>query len=321
MNRAGKRIRWSNSKRLCAGSLVCLSHDEFETFTVATVVARPMVGLEQNPPEVDLLFQEDEIPIDATKTMLMVEARQGYFESAKWVLKALQRMNSNNMPLSEHLCFLDKDVGPPKYVENHPRMSLISIFPDNPDKESIEEVDILNEWPDNAQTSMDKSQMDALRSILTKRLAIIQGPPGTGKTYTSVLALHALLQNMAEDDPPIIVACQTNHALDQLLGHVQKFENDIVRLGGRTQDTDKILEKTLFHLRRKNHYAIEGSKHGVSRARMDKAGRLIREALQPLTIAPFISPDRLFGLKLITRKQMESFTRASSQFVMPAFVL
>lgn len=95
-----------------------------------------------------------------------------------------------------------------------------SIFPDNPDKEALEDVDVIRAWPHDAQTSMDKSQMMALQSILTRELSIVQGPPGTGKTYISVLALRILLGNMIEGDPPIVVACQTNHALGTLFPSV-----------------------------------------------------------------------------------------------------
>lgn len=94
-----------------------------------------------------------------------------------------------------------------------PIFNLSSIFPDNPDKEVLEDIDVIRAWPHDAQTSMDKSQMTALQSILTKQLSIVQGPPGTGKTFISVLALRILLGNMSEGDPPIVVACQTNHAL------------------------------------------------------------------------------------------------------------
>lgn len=83
----------------------------------------------------------------------------------------------------------------------------------------LENVDILRDWPkaDTVQTSMDESQMTGLHSILTKRLGILQGPPGTGKTFVSANALQILLENMREGDPPIVVACQTNHALGTLL--------------------------------------------------------------------------------------------------------
>ena len=46
-----------------------------------------------------------------------------------------------------------------------------------PDEDSIR---VLGKWPESSV--LDDSQLDALRQILTKRLAIVQGPPGTGKT-------------------------------------------------------------------------------------------------------------------------------------------
>ena len=47
---------------------------------LATVLARPVSSLELNPPEVDLLFANDQIEIDAHKSWLMVESRGSYFE-------------------------------------------------------------------------------------------------------------------------------------------------------------------------------------------------------------------------------------------------
>ena len=50
--------------------------------------------------------------------------------------------------------------------------------------------------------------------MITRRLALVQGPPGTGKTYVGLKAVKVLLDNLPG---PIIIACQTNHALDQFL--------------------------------------------------------------------------------------------------------
>lgn len=49
-------------------------------------------------------------------------------------------------------------------------------------------VDILSgDWPTDATSNLDASQLDALRRILTKQLAIIQGPPGTGMFHSQLL--------------------------------------------------------------------------------------------------------------------------------------
>jgi helicase required for RNAi-mediated heterochromatin assembly 1 len=114
---------------------------------------------------------------------------------------------------------------------------------------NFQNVNILQDWLSSNSHGLDSSQSRALRRILTKRLAIVQGPPGTGKTYVSVVALKVLLANMRKNDPPIIVTCQTNHALDQLLRHVAEFEPDFIRLGGRSKDNDKIRKRTLYEVR------------------------------------------------------------------------
>ena len=66
-------------------------------------------------------------------------------------------------------------------------------------------------------TGLDFSQLDALRHVLTSELAVIQGPPETSKTFTSISALQVLLSNIDCSKHPIIIAAQTNHALDQIL--------------------------------------------------------------------------------------------------------
>lgn len=67
--RAGKRIRWEQSKRLMQGTIVALTtrRDMFSSILkVAVVAARPIEGgLDQNPPSVDLFWADsDEAEID-----------------------------------------------------------------------------------------------------------------------------------------------------------------------------------------------------------------------------------------------------------------
>lgn len=148
----------------------------------------------------------------------------------------------NRFPLEEHLVDVVNNVDSPVYLLTNSHLDVTSVFPDTSSK-----VDVLQEWP-QLQSQMDHSQIAALRRILTKRLAIVQGPPGTGKTYTTVQALKIMLANRQPDDPPILVTCQTNHALDQLLRHVADFEPDFARLGGRTKDRDVVAKRTVYEL-------------------------------------------------------------------------
>jgi len=121
-------------------------------------------------------------------------------------------------------------------------------------EESLQNVDILQDFPNIPESGMDPSQLLAFRNMMNKKVAIVQGPPGTGKTFVSVSALKVMLSNLQPDEPPIIVAAQTNHALDQLLNHVLNFEPNILRLGGRCdKGNTAILERTLYELKQSDH--------------------------------------------------------------------
>jgi hypothetical protein len=98
-------------------------------------------------------------------------------------------------------------------------------------------------------SSLDRSQYEAVRLLLTSEVAVVRGPPGTGKTYTGLKAVECLLTNrnllrhgvganglplgpQRELGARILVMCYTNHALDQFLLGVSKFTDNIVRVVG-----------------------------------------------------------------------------------------
>lgn len=121
-------------------------------------------------------------------------------------------------------------------------------------------------------TSLDDSQLEALERMVCKELAIIQGPPGTGKTHTSIQSLKTILKNRKPGDPPIVVAAQTNHALDQLLLYCRAYNINIMRVGSRT-DNQEIMERTVYELRRTagkipgngKHRAVENERKNIVR--------------------------------------------------------
>lgn len=60
---------------------------------VAVIASRPLAGVQQNPPEVDIYFASpDEIEIDPQQEWVMVESTVGYFEAQRHTLKSLQKM-------------------------------------------------------------------------------------------------------------------------------------------------------------------------------------------------------------------------------------
>ncbi|KAK6336216.1 hypothetical protein TWF696_001779 [Orbilia brochopaga] len=319
-NRARKKIRWEHSKRLCPGTIVALTTDNFNSvIRVATVAARPLAGVDPglaNGPEVDLLFQPGEIDIDPTEKWIMIESRRSYFEAYKHTLKALQRMDKA-FPLSKILTLQDKRVRAPRFLKDNPRLNMTPCFNDHADTSKLTDVNIIQNFPTKktVTTSMDERQLEAVQRIMTKELAIIQGPPGCGKTFVSVKALSAMLKNKKVSDPPIIVACQTNHALDQLLRHVIDFEPSVVRLGGRTQDQDKIKERTLYNIRRTAEwFEIQGSSFGRCKRTFKRLDNKAMELLALLSEG-CITPDALHHYGLISEAQRDSWHTISKNWV------
>ncbi|KAL9022269.1 MAG: hypothetical protein Q9185_000511 [Variospora sp. 1 TL-2023] len=217
--RSEKRILWDQSKRLAQGTLIALStaQDVFKTVCkVGVVAARPLSGVQLNPPEIDVFFgSPDEIEIDPQQEWVMVESSIGYFEAYRHTLLSLQKLASESYYL---------------YTFGH------------------------------------------------------TGPPGTGKTHVSVLALKVLLQNKCPEDPPIIVSAHTNHALDQLLRHINSFEPGFIRLGGRTTDKEIIEPRTLFNVRQATKLGVvPGGMKGPALSAMRKLVKEMQQLLKPLT--------------------------------------
>jgi helicase required for RNAi-mediated heterochromatin assembly 1 len=318
LSKVGRNIRWEQSKRLITGTLVALtpSDDMFRTkCIVAVVAARPLDGLKQNPPQVDLFFaRAADLCIDSSIEFTIVEERASFFEAGRHTMMALQHVMRESFPLEEHLVNVESNVQPPNYLQRQPFLKMNSVF--NPDTTSnYENVDVLNDWPKDPSTSLEKTQLLALRRILTKRLAIILGPPGTGKTHVSVMAIKVMLDNMKPGDPPIILACQTNHALDQLLRHVASFEEKFARLGGRSKDKGVIRTRTLYFLRQGQKNKVTGGLRGPARTRLDDLSSDMCKTLSPLELGKGL-PDHVLlrSLELLTPAQCESLEQGDDKW-------
>lgn len=176
-------------------------------------------------------------------------------------------------------------------------------------------LNVLESFPSTPGGSLDEFQWHALQQILTKKLAIVQGPPGTGKTFVSVIALRILLANMSPEDPPIIISSQTNHALDQLISQVSRFEKNYVRIGGRSTDGE-IRKKTLFAIRSSQpDVVVSGGLWGSARNEMRKLENEIVDLLRPFSSETFGSHmmgSAFIANGLLTEGQMNSLTRGAS---------
>lgn len=97
MARVGKKITWKFSKRLLGGTMVALSpaKDKFRTkCIVALVAARPITGVEDTPPHIDIYFSRaEDVEIDPQQEWTMLEPTTGYYEAYKHTLRALQKLS------------------------------------------------------------------------------------------------------------------------------------------------------------------------------------------------------------------------------------
>ena len=166
--------------------------------------------------------------------------------------------------------------------------------------------DIDNQLPQ--YTNLDNSQLAAVQRILTKELSIIQGPPGTGKTFTSVQSLEILLQSQDRGSNPIIVAAQTNHAVDQILMQLAERGYHIVRIGGRTRN-ENMKQFSLYNLRRRTFQRLPQKSDGGPK-NSEGARRKNIASLESLIaqICPdgVIDPDELVQAGIISQEQYDS---------------
>ena len=86
------------------------------------------------------------------------------------------QLTTRSFPLAEQIVDLDDDVQPPSYLVDQPLKDLSEVFMTGSD--DFRNIDVLEDWPKNANCALDSSQIEALQRILTKQLAIVQGPPG-----------------------------------------------------------------------------------------------------------------------------------------------
>lgn len=224
-------------------------------------------------------------------------------------------------PLDKYLTGAHAKDRYPRCLEEDPILDL-STLADRASPEDAEAVaelkthNILNSEAQSLQplTWLDESQLLGLHRIISKELAIVQGPPGTGKTYTSVQAIKIMVANRRRHrGPPIVIAAQTNHALDQILAQCIQAGANILRMGGRTQ-SDLIKPHTLFEHRHK----CQGKIPADNKCRpIDSLRRVNARKIQDLVDSVFsnrlLDPDMLLEFGVITPAQHRSLVDDSME--------
>ncbi|KAL4493023.1 hypothetical protein ABPG72_020802 [Tetrahymena utriculariae] len=208
---------------------------------------------------------------------LLIEPKEYYGQYIS-CMSAIKNMITDKykLPFQDNLIQLQKKVGMPAFI-NEDTQYYLDFTPlneiqqdeyqddeeyvqTNNNQKNLYQQRLVDEWKDiPTQKYLNESQVKAVKNILTKEISIIQGPPGTGKTYVGAIAIKNLLQNSEVWNPNknvILMCCKTNHALDQFLSHILKFERDVVRVGART----KLVEIKQFELKKlKSDYVIQKS--------------------------------------------------------------
>ncbi|KAG0304131.1 hypothetical protein BGZ98_005883, partial [Dissophora globulifera] len=324
----GRRVNWRQSKRLIPGTIVCLSVDDFAHFRFATVIERDLEFL-QNPRDlrigIKFLSPDPAFDFNPDISYTMIEAMQGYFEAYRHVLKCLQDIDPATLPFQPQLVGLEPELEQPVYSRN---------IPDLWDREYIKKSvlefpDILKgddlpprRWAANEERTVANPTtkdvrpniLNAMEHLLTKEFAVMQGPPGTGKTFLGLLATRILLENCrTAATGPIVVICQTNHALDQFLEGIMKFEDRVVRLGSRSK-SEIVAPRTLFNIRMDYKDNPDKARNdGISTGgpvRFFKfKGKLEAEMLALLEqmSVEYVPLEKLLELKIITQTQFDSF--------------
>jgi cold shock CspA family protein len=326
-------VNWERSKRLLFGSLICVSQDNFENILWATVASRDPALLASKQ-QVDIRFAEGYEPnFDPNGSYTMVESVSTYYEAYSHVLQALQNTPMDKFPFQSHLIECAAEVAPPSYLAGGADLyNMYNVF--DAGSTSFHLLD--EKWPSDLITSMDESQLQALKQALTKEFAVIQGPPGTGKTFVGLKVMRALLENRnMRPRAPILVVCYTNHALDQFLEGVLQFEDNIVRIGSRSK-SEGLKERNIRVLTQQR--GLTGKEQNRARKQINQNLKEVQEQLDMVvedlhkttmaradieTVADDVQADSLFARSAVDTSMdivLESWMGMSTKDVVAGYL-
>ncbi|KAL7948087.1 P-loop containing nucleoside triphosphate hydrolase protein [Trichoderma barbatum] len=296
--RAPSPINWQDSERLTPGAIVALSpsHDCFRTkCIVATVATRSFNGKAAPEPAdgdniwqlpcIELFFSDpSDVPFHPLEEYVMLEASMGYFENVRYTMLGLQQAALYRYVPSLQPPFLSSSL----CIEPAAAASKETVVP-------------------RGASSFDASQKEAFDTMTRQEFSIVQGPPGTGKTYTSVMAIQSYVETLKKASPksrppPIVIAAQTNHALDQILELcIDRKAGEVVRLGGQSR-SHFVAQKSMFNLRSQSKFRTQDFKGQASWRQICSA---IEDQIEVYS-RDVVCADELRDAGLITPEQYQS---------------
>lgn len=143
---------------------------------------------------------------------------------------------------------------------------------------------------------LDENQKEAVIKSLSLNsnceVLVLQGPPGTGKTTTITEIVTQILKTRPHE--MILVASQSNQAVDNVLGKICEIEDKILRIGNDPKKMSSIAqnytpEKVLNKIIKENIHRIDENpatnKNPEIQAQMRNLQKDFREKLQHITSA------------------------------------
>ncbi|XP_028967257.1 NFX1-type zinc finger-containing protein 1 [Galendromus occidentalis] len=256
-----KSVKWERSKRFASGSVIALSNDDFASMIFAFVLQRDVRTLQRGGLSVACCRSEDEDYLEAGMSYSVIEST-ALFEAYRYNLKVLQDIDPLLVPMEKYIVKLEKTVVPPQFINRGSSVNLSPIMLD--ERNTCTEVLNSLNWPSRKLTKLDDAQYAAVQSAFARELCLIQGPPGTGKTFVGLLVVETFLLNRITTKP-ILVVCNTNHALDQFLEGILRFSSKIVRVGGMCRNEDMV-QYSLSEMRLKRRDSAVAQRELAERA-------------------------------------------------------
>jgi len=139
--------------------------------------------------------------LDWSSKYLMFES-SAYFLAVEPVLEAMKKLDPLDLPFHQTILNGTCPRDAPNYIQSHRGLNYSAVYTN---WEAV--MPQGNVWrshgiklpgngaynPDSMreplETTLDRSQLDALEHILNHKVALIQGPPGSGKTFIGVKVL------------------------------------------------------------------------------------------------------------------------------------
>ncbi|XP_057823678.2 uncharacterized protein LOC131035924 isoform X2 [Cryptomeria japonica] len=170
-----------------------------------------------------------------------------FYKAYEPILRGLQQMDCHNFSFLEEFVHARWTHQPANYLSD-PATTVDwgCLFGETCVRSGVKELDNLIKG--GYRTTLDPSQLSAIKLAVNNRLVLIQGPPGTGKSFVGVRILQIVLSADTLPAGPALVVTYKNQGLDHFLQSCLNFcPEGIVRVGGRS--TEPSLDKfNLFSL-------------------------------------------------------------------------